>query len=1068
MKKQRLLLLLASAFMVSGCVEAQTVSQTEKLVDDITYSDPSVKDFSNPDFTRGLSRDGDGDDDEPIGDIKKIVLTYVNDDKDCKNRAFYVWCDNVDGFEFSDATAPGMVTYSTDGTQMSITIDFENAATLDPDEDTNLSKLAAILALEDSRGGVDALKYIIKYKKKSESDLNWGGQSEDVVMDLHEFSPDGSGIVKCWCTPAAGGGIAQFHTEAETQVEGIKLAKFIDWKTIDCTMTKDAYDVDWELYAFDETYYKIKPKKRAAAKHNYLVATGNSKKTRFKLNLKYNAHINVVYSIVSKNKDKNGKVADLEKTIFISFENLYGTKRFEQFYNYSGNDLGVTYAKGESTFKVWSPVAANVTLNIYDKNMAEKVDPVRSWHMSYQPGGVWTLTLKGNLDGKYYNYTVDNWNGSATTMDPYATSCGINGVRGFIYDKNSDLANPTNWDNLPLVWDQTTKFDIDTPQELTIYEVHVQDFTGDESWGGPEEERGTYNGFVRRGTTVTKNGKTVKTGFDHLQELGINAVQLMPVFDSDNDERKDQPTPPKYNWGYNPLNYNCVEGVYSSAPTELNPYSGYTRVREFKNMIYQLSTIGVRTIMDVVYNHVSSPSASCFNKLMPRYYFRYDSKGELYDGSGCHNEFKSEATMARKYIVDSLVMWAKEYKIKGFRFDLMGLIDSLTMKKAKEELYKIDPDIYIYGEGWTAAGFHGGRDATSGEQTRGTMCTGDDPNNTGNCVVYNELYEGPENQQIYLGGFNDSGRNALRGGNDGGWGSTNALPGYGFMQHGISDSNGDTRVELQRMIWGGRVIGANPKQTVNYASCHDNWTLRDQLYYTLGDGSNAGNGYDIMHASEAAHAAVFASNGVAFMLGGEEILRTKDTEFYADYQKEAEKDDFKKLLPNTYEKMYDHYISHNSYNSPIEVNSFKWENKIETVFDNKKGGTKTYVDTYSEGLTAKFAEMIKAHQEMNKYDFGELYGDDTHPVPISQKTRAGEDVGSLSWAGSSECSIGIQLDEYFIFLGGREFGTNGPHSGCGSWTKILSAGVNKIEDNVVHLGGLDYGKGFACLVLKRH
>ena len=1045
--KNKVLLLLASSLLLVGSVEISIANKKEKLVDDITYSDPSIKELSKPDFTRGMKRNAGGDDDdeeEEVGPVNRIILTYVNDDKDCKNRAFYVWRSDVDGYEFSDVTAPeGTVTYSSEGDSMTLTLDLEHGADPAVKGESNLDELAA-------SADKTSIMYIIKYKKKSASDLNWGGQSEDVQLSFVEFPPV-DGVVKCWCTPAAGGGIGQFHTEAETKVEGVKLAKFSDWKTIDCSLSQLAYDVKWDLYAFDETYYKIKPKKRAAVKRNYLVASGSTKKSSFKISLKYNAHINVVYSLVSKNTDKQGNEAPLEKTIFVSFENLYGTKRFEQFYNYKGNDLGVTYSKGETTFKVWSPVAANVSLNVYDSDTSESFggsDALQGWHMCYQPGGIWQITLKGNLDGKYYNYTVDTWNGSSTTMDPYATSSGRNGIRGFIYDKSK--ANPNNWDTLPLRWDGTTKFDIDTPQRLTIYEVHVQDFTGDESWiSNNNIENGTYNAFVERGTKLTQNGKTVKTGFDHLQELGINAVQLMPVFDSDNDERKDQPT--KYNWGYNPLNYNVVEGLYSSDPSD-----GYVRVKEFKNMVYQLSTIGVRTIMDVVYNHVSSPSASCFNKLMPRYFFRYDSKGELFDGSGCHNEFKSEATMARKYIVDSVCMWAREYKIKGFRFDLMALIDTNTMAKVKSELYKIDPDIYIYGEGWTAAGYNGGKDFETGEKTHGTFCTGDN----GTVYAEKQLYEGQEAQKVDLGGFNDSGRNALRGGNDAGWGSSNHLPGWGFISKGDDASEAD-RDEIQKMIWGGRSIGGNPRQTINYASCHDNWTLRDQLYYTLGDGANAGNGYDVMHASEAAHAAIFASNGVAFMLGGEEILRTKDVNFVGNDSSEA----FKKVLVNTYENMYGHYVSHNSYNSPIEVNSFKWGNKIETTFDYYRGGETYKVDTYGENITGKFAQMIKLHQEMPKYSFGDLYTSDDSNPKIDRVTTAGNDVDSKCWSGSYNGAIGIQLDEYFIYMGGRNYGT--VTTSASGWTQKLQAGTAHWNSSEVQLGDSGFGKGFATLVLYR-
>lgn len=1025
-KISNVVLLLSSTFLLFSCADdAGQVSDKPFIEpDDIHYE-------SN--ITRSLLRadTNSEEEEEEVIEVDKVILHYYNDDGACPTRAFYVWVPGVDGEEYSSKGDGDIVEYSSDGSLMTITIDFKND-----------SRFTAL-------DGASSLMYIIKYQMISPSNLNWGGQSEDVELKYEDFAVEGSKTVEVWCTPAAGGGIAQFASEEETKVDGVKLAKFTDWKTISCTLTDGSFgkEVEWTLYAFDENYYKVKAKNRPAIKKNYAVLTGKATTTNFNIDLKYNAHINIVYSIESKCTDST---TGLIKTVFCSFENLYGTPRFEKYYTYKGNDLGVTYSPDQTTFKIWSPVAANITLYLYDSDTSATYDgddKYKGWHMVYQPGGIWALTLKGDLNGKYYNFNVDTWIGSSVTMDPYATGAGACGVRGLIYDK--EQSNPNNWSSLPTKWDGVEGYDIKTPQELTVYEVHIQDFTGDSSWiSNKGNKNGTFNAFVEEGTRLTDSatGRTVTTGFDHLKELGFNTVQLMPVFDSDNDEVKNR----KYNWGYNPLNYNCVEGMYSS-----NPHDGMTRIREYKNLVLQCAANGIRVVMDVVYNHVSSPSASCFNKLMPRYFFRYDENGELYDGSGCHNEFKSEATMARKYIVDSVSMWAREYKIKGFRFDLMGLIDTHTMYEVKKALYEIDPDIYLYGEGWTSGGFHGGidHDPAPAElqeffplQTQGTFCC----NGLGD-QVYSKLWN--HGDECYLGGFNDLGRNAIKGGNDGGWGSTTHLPGWGFISQGKGDASANNRVAIEKLIYGAHgnaetTIGANPAQTVNYASCHDNWTLRDQLYYCLGDGTNPGNAYNIKDGVLTVESLIFASNGIAFMLGGEEILRTKDV----DLASAAEIED---IPADSYEIMYGHRVSHNSYNSPLIVNSFKWNNKFSVKID---GVT---MDTYD--LTSKFASLVSLHKKMPKYSYGELYEGDH---PITSITTKGNYVLSASWAGDSECAIGIQFDEYFIFAGGRQFGYIGCDSASIWGAPIYTAGTWNFDsvNKTVNVGDEFNGAGYACVI----
>ena len=1019
--KSSLFILFTSLFLVGCSQEAGAASISHHVpsyTDDIVYEENTKADLSKPDYSKGKSRAGDDEEEEEEEIIvNKVVINYVNDDNDCNKRAFYVWVTGVDGKEYSDEIEDyaDVCKYDPSGSMMTITMDFVN----DP-RFTHLN-------------GAESLMYIIKYKMKSASDLNWGGQSEDVELKYVDFPPV-DGTVTVWCTPSASGGIAQFKTKAETSVDGVAKADFVNWNTISCINTVTSKEVKWTLYAFDETYYKIKPRKRGAIKNDYIIKTGSSKYDKFEIKLDYNAHINVVYSIVSK--DTRSKT-NLEKTVFVSFEKLYRTERFNALYSPTllNNDvrntrpLGMTYTPEETTFRVWSPVSALVTLQVYGKNgTSTAFDPTSSndydaWFMHYTKEGIWELTVKGDLNGMYYTYFADTWNASSEAMDPYATGCGASGVRALVYDK--EAVNPDNWDLLPSRWDNDPRYNIDTPQDLAIYETHIADFTGDSSWKSNKGNRnGTYNAFCERGTTYTAKDKggttrTVTTGFDHLRELGVNAVQFIPVFDSDNNESDipDEKTGliprDKYNWGYNPLNYNCVEGAYAS-----DPYDGTVRITEFKNMIYQLATIDCRTIMDVVYNHVSSPTASCFNKLMPRYYFRYaqegdkfvewgwQTPGELYDGSGCHNEFRSEALMSRKFIVDSVCMWATDYKIKGFRFDLMGLLDVETMRAVKHALYAIDPDIYLYGEGWTADRFHGGVDYIKEYEADGSTIRklepvqsegafavgkwGKDPDTVGGSQVYLNLYDDYEGEghSCYLGAFNATGREAVKGNNG---------PGYGYISTGADYMNDDLKNNVGQMVIGHyphNDITGNPKQIINYVSCHDDYSVADQLFITLGDGTHGASPEDVAKASQVAHALVFASNSAAFMLGGEELLRTKEI------KKDTGKYDFDDVLPNTYHEFDGKYISHNSYNSPLEVNSFKWGNKITTEFYGKE------MDGYAWNMTKQFSRMIQMHKDIAKYDSTFDYTDHVFQDHASN--------------GTIMC---IALQGYFIYVFGRTGGT---------------------------------------------
>ena len=830
----------------------------------------------------------------PEVEVSSVTIHYHNDDGKCLTRAFYLWnTGSSSGVEFNPDHATE--------TDMDYTLDF------------NASEFGQTFK------GKKKMMFIIKYKKEP-GKPNWDGQSDDVELDFTKFPPDASGHVEVWTIPA-GTNVEIYATEAETKFDRLTSAEFKNWNTITCHAT--AKPANYTLYGFDKNYFMLKGTAADQAKGKYIIAAGAPDSADFEIKLNYSAHTNLNYVVYSSYQSR----PQAPTIATVSFEPLYRTTRFNDYFSYDG-ELGVKYTSSSTRFRLWAPTSSYVEVRLYETGTTSDYeggsDSYVSHPMFYRPGGVWELTVSGNLKNKYYTYFINNSSGTNEVMDPYATACGINGKRGMIYDVAD--TNPTGWDDCPQVWDGVEGYDIKTPQELSIYEVHVRDFTKDSSWvSNNNNKNGTYNAFVEKGTRLANN-PSVTTGYDHLNELGIRAVQLLPVFDHDNNEEWKNGEMGDYNWGYNPLNYNCVDGSYTE-----DPYNGLTRIREYKNLILQMSKTDVHTRvhMDVVYNHVSSASSSIFNKIMPRYFFRYNADGSYSNGSGCSNDFRTESKMGRKFIVDSLVMWASEYKIKGFRFDLMVLIDKDTMKAAKDALYKVDPDIYLYGEAWD--GIDSAFDAGA-EKTHWT-------------TVYSELYS--SENSCYLGAFNDECRNNYRGGN--GWGE-DKVPEYGYISKG--DDVGTLGSGVGYSLTGQRNNGGNPKQTISFFSCHDNFTLFDTLEYCLG--ATPGKGTrpsisDVAKASSAAHASLMMANSPVLMLGGEELLRTKEiTKAWYDE------------TPSKGTPMYGSYISHDSYNAPDATNAFKWGRKVEVDGVN--------VSEYS----AAFASAIQNRNKLKSYDFDYL------------------------------------------------------------------------------------------------
>ncbi|MCH5351474.1 MAG: type I pullulanase [Clostridiales bacterium] len=559
----------------------------------------------------------------------------------------------------------------------------------------------------------------------------------------------------------------------------------------------------------------------------------------------------------------------------VNISDLYGLKTFTDAYNYDGA-LGAEYSETSTTFRVWSPAATSMAVKIY--TTGDEEETVTAQPMNVSDKGVWTLTVSGNLDGKYYTYEI---NGEKEVVDPYATSAGRNGVRGMIIKPGS--ADPEGWATHKRPEKRNSYSD------AIIYEAHLRDLTINENSNVPANKRGKYLGLTVKSEDV--GGKL--TPLSYLKDLGITEIHFQPLFDfASVQENFNEATyiatgeNTQFNWGYDPLNYNAPEGSYSS-----NPADGKTRVNEMKQMIMALHEAGIRVIMDVVYNHVSSAPASNFQALMPYYYFRTDSNGEFTNGSGCGNETASERYMYHKFMIDSVVHWASEYKIDGFRFDLMGLHDVETMNDIYDELQKLDPDhdVMVYGEPWDA-----GSNALPDYKLAANMANA--------------------RKMPNIAIFNDITRDGLKGSV---WSSTDT----GFVSGLASSDNaiyigaaGATNLKgVNYAQFDKTPFAVSPIQNINYASAHDNETLWDRL-----NGSVKADADALKAMNRLSAAAVLTSQGPAFFLAGEEMLRSKKISAQDNSTYGYDGNIAYYLTDKTY------YYSRNSYKSPDSVNAIDW------------------------------------------------------------------------------------------------------------------------------------------------
>ena len=509
---------------------------------------------------------------------------------------------------------------------------------------------------------------------------------------------------------------------------------------------------------------------------------------------------------------------------------IFNSQEFEEEFYYDGNDLGANYSKEKTIFKVWAPTAEEVELNLYNKGSEEEKSSycIGTFSMRLTEKGIWTVKVEGDLHGTYYTYTVTANGSENETGDIYAKACGVNGLRSMVV--NLDKTNPKGWEE-----DNHVFYPL---EETQIWEVHIGDFSNDPNSGVTQEYQGKYLGFTEENTTLNDD-KVHPTCLNYLKDLGITHVQLLPSFDYGSIDEKSKED--KFNWGYDPINYNIPEGSYST-----NPFKGDIRIREYKEMIAALHKAGISVVMDVVYNHTYSLD-SHFNNIVPYYYYRQDEEGNYCDGSACGNDTASDRKMFRKYMIDSVLYWIKEYHIDGFRFDLMGLHDTETMNLIREEIDKLEfgKDIIIYGEPWSA--------------TDSSFKEGYIPAKKEAILDLNE--------RISI--FNDDTRDAIKG-------AFNELESPGFVNGGIGFER-----KIKRAVGGlidvkYKEQPRTPSQLINYVSAHDNSTLWDKLVDSVKkDGDYFTKHEDLLAMNKLAAAIVQFSKGIPFMQAGEEAGRTK-------------------------------------------------------------------------------------------------------------------------------------------------------------------------------------------------
>ena len=564
-----------------------------------------------------------------------------------------------------------------------------------------------------------------------------------------------------------------------------------------------------------------------------------------------------------------------ERVIYESFD-AYPVRK--------GSLSEMEYTPSVTSFHLWSPNADEVRLMLYEE--AEGGHAFQTHHMQLGDDGTWHVDVNEDLKGKFYAFNVkmqDEWLGDTPGL--FAKAVGINGHRGAIIDMVQ--TNPTGWEN-------DRKPVLRSVADVVVYEMHHRDFSIDASSG--IEHKGQFLALTEQGT---QSPEGLTTGIDHLKELGVTHVHLLPSYDYasiDEHTFKDS----HYNWGYDPQNYNVPDGSYATDPTQ-----PVTRIMEFKQMVQALHQAGIRVVLDVVYNHTYNAATSAFEKTVPGYFYRMKPDGTFANGSGCGNETASNRPMMRKFMVESVLYWMREYHLDGFRFDLMGIHDIATMNEIRQEAQKLDPQVLIYGEGWAAETPQYAADSLAMKANIARM-----PGIAAFCDEMRDGLRGPwddDKKGAFLAGF----------------------PGHEeSIKFGIVGAISHPQVKMDEVNYSNKAWAQEPVQMMSYVSCHDDMCLVDRLRTSVTDLK----GNDLEKLDMLAQTAVLTSQGIPFIFAGEEVMRDKK-------------------------------FVHNSFQSPDSVNAINWHNKAkyQWVFNYYKGliAMRKHHPAFHLGS----AELVRQHLE---------------------------------------------------------------------------------------------------------
>jgi len=511
----------------------------------------------------------------------------------------------------------------------------------------------------------------------------------------------------------------------------------------------------------------------------------------------------------------------------IPFMTKAQVKKFDSYPVYTSNDLGLIYTPQQSSFRIWAPTAEKAELILYNEGTGGTA--LQAISMQKSKSGTWIASLKGEQKGKFYTFRIQVNNKCFNEVpDPYAKAVGVNGKRAMIIDLNETDPDDWNKDKSPVLKNAT---------DAVIYELHIRDASIAVNSG--IINKGKFLGLTEKGTT---NKEGLSTGLDHLKDLGVTHIHLLPFYDflSIDETNLDRP---QYNWGYEPLNYNVPEGSYAT-----NPYDGISRIKEMKQLVKTFHENGLNVVMDVVYNHTMLTEDSYFNQLVPGYYYRQSADGKFSNATACGNETASERPMMRKFMIESLTYWVKEYHIDGFRFDLMGVHDIETMNIIAKELRKIKPDILLYGEGWTA---------------------GSSPLPDSKRALKKYAWK-LDNIAVFSDDIRDGIKGSVFVNEEKGFAS--GRPGMEeSIKFGIVASTKHPQVNYSKVNYSKTPYAKQPSNTVTYAECHDNHVLWDKLAISSMNATES----ERKEMHKLALSIVLTSQGISFLHAGTEFLRSK-------------------------------------------------------------------------------------------------------------------------------------------------------------------------------------------------